>query len=212
MKNFYLRLSFFALLAGGLAACQKNTGDDAGAASITRKITVTSAEYQAVVRNIQFLGACEVLTADGEMIDSNSAVYMAKNGSYEVSFAVVNEVTGKPGVYQKLVYASNDGNTFVYFDDKNPSDTSVTGSQKLQWPPKWWPGGGGSGSGGGSGGGSGSGFCWQWTAWSAISYNCSYSFSCFFNNQKAKFKVEQRTCRTNPSNIQTRTVKMHCGC
>jgi hypothetical protein len=211
MKNFYLHLSFFTLLASGLAACQKNTGDD-GSASTTGKLDKTSAEYQRVVKDPQFLGACEVMTADGEMFDENSAIYARKNGGYEISFAVINETTLKPGHFQKLVYANDGLNTVVYFDDKNPSDTSVTGSQKLQWPPKWWPGGGGSGSGGGSGGGYGSGFCWQWTSWSIISYNCSYSFSCFFNNQKAKFKVEQRTCRTNPSNVQTRTVKLHCGC
>jgi hypothetical protein len=204
-----------ALLLGALAFsnCTKEANEQATNGTVTRKVTKGSPEYENVVHSSYFLTACEIMTADGEQFDENSAVYEGNGSSYEISFKVINEDTREPGLYQKIVYASNGTKTLVYFDEKNPTNPASTGSLLLKWPPSWWPGGGG-GSGGGSGGsgGGGGGFCWNWNSWVTTSTYCAYSYPCFFKNQKATFSDQQRSCKNNPNNTQTRTIKLHCGC
>lgn len=166
-----------------------------------------------IVKNEKFIIACEILANQNEMIAYENATINKKGNNYEVSWRIVNEDKSKNVEYSKLVVDNDSKNYSVYFDLKNdkykPYTKPNSSSAKLSWPPKWWPGGGSSsGSGGGN-----SGFCWwNWSSWTVIGNSCNYSFSCFFKNQKALFITETRYCNSNKNNVQTRTVKLHCGC
>lgn len=165
-----------------------------------------------IARDKAFLDACSVLASNGEEIDFKNARLSTRDKTYSMSWQILKADGSTNVAYHKLSLDHDGTAQTVYFDDKNcsfvESDSSSAPNQKLslKWPPSWWPGGGGGGGGGG-------GFCWfNWSAWVVTGSSCGFSFFCFFNSQRAWFQTMTRRCITNPNNVQTATVKIHCGC
>jgi hypothetical protein len=214
-----LSFSLFLLVALTGFNCSKTQQQEGivpvteGTKAVSQHLERTAPDLQAVYADEKFLAACEILAADGEMFLESSAVQDEVDGASQITFDVVNEETQAPGVYPKLVYARSGDETLVYFDGTTMDDGTIPKSgafngEGAKWPPRWWPGGGG-GSGGGGGGG---GICWNWGGWQFVAQYCDFRFFCFFRWQRALYQDQKRVCNTNPSNVQTRTIKISCGC
>ena len=168
---------------------------------------------EGVMRDKDYLKALEIIAHDNEAVDpKNPAVYRIGK-RLQIKWKIISAARTNNVSFGFLVADLEGNKPFVYFDEKNekyvapvkPDQTAA----KLKWPPSWWPGGGG---GAGSGGG-GTGLCWfNWSAWTTVSTKCDYAFGCVFKNQQAMFVLETRYCLGNPSNVQTRWTKVHCGC
>jgi uncharacterized repeat protein (TIGR01451 family) len=171
-----------------------------------------------VLQDKEFLKAIEIVANDGQMINPEKAKISRKENTYEISWDIM-DASGSGNVeYKKLVFDFDGEKAVASFDELNER-FDVKGNPppaaKLSWPPKWWPGGGSGGSGGSGGtGGWVLGFCGfnNWSAWITTNTFCGYNYFCVFNNQQARYRTETRYCKNNPSNVQTRTVKLHCGC
>jgi hypothetical protein len=166
---------------------------------------------KSLARDKAFLAACTVIASEGEEISFADARFASRDKAYSLSWQILNSDGSTNVRFHKLSVDFDGKGQLVYFDDPNcrfvEKNSTVLVNQKLQWPPPWWPSGGGSGSGGGGG------FCWfKWSAWVTINQFCGYSFFCFWSNQRATFVTQTRYCMTNPSNVQTQTWKLHCGC
>jgi len=195
---------------------QVKVKDKLGAAELKPR-EVTGGEKEKIVEGIlrdkDFLKACEIIGHDNEQIDPKSPTVSRVGKRLQLKWKITSAARTNNVSFGFLVADLEGSKPFVYFDEKNEKYTvppkSSTSTAKLKWPPSWWPGGGG----GTGGGGGGTGLCWfNWSAWAAVSQKCDYAFGCVFKNQQAKFILEQGYCFGNPNHVQTRWTKLHCGC
>jgi hypothetical protein len=177
-----------------------------------------SREYRQIVADKNFLAACEILAADGEMFVAESGQLSRDGEKFAATFNVVNEASQSTGAYRQLVYAFDGKESIAYFTERNENFTrpksAVGGSaKKLSWPPSWWPGsGGGTISVGGGVKTGGGGVFQSWGDWHEVSIdNCHFTFSCPAINV-GKMRQEQRTSNGSPTMTQTRWILIHCGC
>jgi len=160
---------------------------------------------EGVMRDKDYLKALEIIAHDNEAVDpKNPAVYRIGK-RLQIKWKIISAARTNNVSFGFLVADLEGNKPFVYFDEKNekyvapvkPDQTAA----KLKWPPSWWPGGGGSS------------FCGNnWSGWATIGDKCDYAGGCIFKGQRAKFIQETRYCFSNPSNVQTRWYKLHCGC
>lgn len=197
------------------AAVMAKTEDEAATST---PVKPGSPELEKVYTDKNFLAACEILAAGGEMFLADSARVSRDGEKYAVTFDVVIEATKTPGQYRQLVYAFDGKEATVYFSGENDRYTApktTPGSNaKIIWPPKWWPkppkswpGSGGTGTGPIIPGE-------PWGDWHEVSRECHATVApaCSITLQGAWMKKEERTSTTNAGNKQTRWILIHCGC
>ena len=231
-RKLNLSLTIFAILVFSHQASaqivQKRSTQEIAKKGLPTKVTEREApaltplrknsqEYGRIVADKNFLAACEILAADGEMFVAESGQLSRDGEKFAATFNVVNEASKETGAYKQLVYAFDGKEAAVYFNEKNDNfrRTNSTGgggsgAKGLKWPPAWWPGSGG-GSVGGGGPFGGGGFQ-SWGDWHEVSTdNCHFSFICPAIHV-GKMRLEQRTSNGSPTLTQTRWVLIHCGC
>ncbi len=188
-----------------LAAAVTKTGD--GAVTLT-SLKPGSPELEKAYADKNFLDACAILAASGEMFLAGSAQIARDGEKYAITFDVVIEATKTPGQYRQLVYAFDGKESSAYFNEKNekyvqPKARSGAAS-KIKWPPVWWPGSGGGSTGVGGG--------FEWGDWYQVSIdNCHFNFICPFIHA-GKMRQEERVSKANSSIKQTRWILISCGC